>query len=144
MASTKDNAGQRADQDSVQTDSGEPIAADAVVGETPLQREQREITQRDDVDEDGIHTGITGPPKHANDSVDDGADPERPNITPLGRDVKYPHQVPGMQGSTTHDVTVEDVEKDRDEDAARTKRVDVNADKGSARTAATDTPGNKR
>lgn len=129
------------DQDAVQTDSGEPIAADSVVDETPLQREQREITQRDDVDEDGIHTGVTGPPAHANDSVDDGNDPNRPNITPLGRDVKYPHQVPGMENDTTHAVTTDDMKRDDDE-SGDTKRVDVNKSE-QARTA-TRKPGDHR
>jgi hypothetical protein len=145
MASTKEDPEGRETKTTSDTSTGEPIAEDAAsVADTPLQREQREIT-RDDVDEDGIHTGVTGPPAGKNDSVDDGNDPNRPNISPLGRDVKYPHQLTPPVDET-HAVTVEDVEdrKDVQDERAETKRADVKADRGAARTSATDTPGAKR
>jgi hypothetical protein len=144
MASTKDNATPDKDQGSVQTDTGEPIAVDSKVEKTPLQEEQEEIARTavgGDVDDDGIHRGVTGPPAGANNTVDDGNDPNRPNITPLGRDVKYPHEVPGMDGS--HVVTVEEEEKREDRIPASTKSVSVNKDRD-ARTEARDTPGTKR
>lgn len=142
MASTKENPEGRDQAARTDTSTGEPIAVDATRDETPLEREQREITSPE-VDDDGIHRGVTGPPKGANNSVDDGNDPNRPNITPLGRDVKYPHEVPGMQADTTHSVTVDEVEARKQADNGDTKRVDVNADE-KARTTSRETPGTKR